>query len=59
MKLSVVDSAKPMFCKPWSVLLGLRDAFEQEFDQLLEAGEKVIFSEWEASIVAVMKDHLE
>ena len=56
-KLSVSQEAASKFFKPRSVPFALRDKVESELDCLCHEGvlEKVPYSEWAASVVAVPK----
>ena len=55
--LHVRPDTIPKFCKPRSVPYALREPIEKELDRLVQQGvlEKVEYSEWAASIVAVTK----
>ena len=56
-KLFIVDNAKPIFCKARSVPYSIRQLVEKQLDKLVEQHilEPVVFSEWAAPIVPVMK----
>ena len=56
-KLKVTENATPKFCKPRSVPYAIKEAIEDEFDRLEEAGiiSKVSYSSWAAPIAPVPK----
>ena len=56
-KLKVTENATPKFCKPRSVPYTIKEAIEDEFDRLEEAGiiSKVSYSSWAAPIAPVPK----
>ena len=57
-KIVVEENASPRYCKARSVPYALKDQIEKELQRLEEEGtnEQVIFSEWAAPIVPIVKE---
>ncbi|XP_055331222.1 uncharacterized protein K02A2.6-like [Paramacrobiotus metropolitanus] len=55
--LYLKEGAKPIFCKPWTVLFAYRDAVEKDLERLVERGmlTPVEHAEWAAPIVGTQK----
>ena len=56
-ELQVDPNAQPKFCKACSVLYSMKVFMEEEIDRLVKEGtiEPIVFSEWAAPIVPVLK----